>query len=213
MESLVIFVCAPQRSGTSCVSGILQNLGVPMGRSWIRANRGNPRGYFEDHGLKRIAWATLAETLDSPKMKHRKLIQMLRRWLAHRSKEGPIIGAKYPALTMAIPHIVQAWPNVRFIVPERDPEACARSMQFGGAKSGWRQLSLEQKTERFRNAIEQRDKHLEELNCTVLRLKFPDFLQQPEATATSILNFCGIQATQKQFQAACQFMNPGFVHF
>ncbi len=213
MEPLVIFVCAPQRSGTSCVSGILHYLGIPMGRSWIKANRGNPGGYFEDAALRRISWSAVEETLSPRPRNRRNGVQLLRRWLKRRSSDGPIIGAKYPALSMAIPAVVEAWPNVKFIVPVRDPEASARSMHKCGARSGWRLLNLEAKTERFRQAIAYRDKQLQEFGCDVLRLPFPEFTKDPQGTVKAISEFCGISPSESQVQNAINFINPSFVHF
>lgn len=48
---MVIIVLGMHRSGTSMVSGLLQHLGVAMGRQLMEPNPANPKGFFEDRAF------------------------------------------------------------------------------------------------------------------------------------------------------------------
>src|SRR5215470_8966650 len=43
-----IIITGMHRSGTSLVSGLIQQAGIHIGEKLIAANSANPRGYFED---------------------------------------------------------------------------------------------------------------------------------------------------------------------
>ena len=54
-----VFVVGMPRSGTSCVAGVLQILGVDFGKNLFPANQFNEKGYFEDYFVHKMTWEML----------------------------------------------------------------------------------------------------------------------------------------------------------
>lgn len=203
--STVIMICAPQRSGTSCVAGILNALGIPMGFSWRGADNGNPTGYFEDTLLRDIAQASVPETLEDTRLNtFEDRVQLFRQWVEIRSADGPVIGGKYPALCTCVAEIVAAIPDVRFIVPERSSQDCANSMHA----RRWAHLSWFEKRVRFQMAINQRDADIKASGAPVLRFPFAGMIQQPDVIVRQIAAFCEVPLTA----AAISFIKPQLNH-
>ena len=205
MPNTVIMVCAPQRSGTSCVAGILDAIGVPMGRSWRGADNGNPTGYFEDTLLRDIAQASVPETLEDTRLNtFEDRVQLFRQWAETRSADGPVIGGKYPALCVCVPEIIAAIPNVRFIVPSRSSRDCASSMHA----RRWAHLSWIEKRLRFQLAINERDDAIAASGIPVLRFPFAEMIQHAGVIVQRIADFCQMPLTAK----AISFIKPQLNH-
>ncbi|MDA1051012.1 MAG: sulfotransferase [Planctomycetota bacterium] len=127
----MVAVLGHYRGGSSCVAGVLHQLGVSMGEKLLPPDRLNPHGYFECLRLHRLCHRffdhpSLARRLPSPQM-----IGLLRQWAYHRSLANPqasFLGAKHPSLCCLGEDLAAAWPRRRFIVVDRPPDEIVASI-------------------------------------------------------------------------------------
>lgn len=98
------------RSGTSTVAGILYYLGVKMGKTFLHANERNPMGYYEDVDV--IEALNEGKVMDTLKSKQKKVP-----W-----------GVKILSLVHYYKEILKEFPNVQFVIVNRDKEKTMRSL-------------------------------------------------------------------------------------
>lgn len=146
----IIVVLGMHRSGTSLVAGMLDRLGVHMGRYLVPARGDNPRGFFENqeivevhkrlNRLLRRRPMTLAGTLPMPDgwlahpgvARYRaQLVEILRAELA-AAGAGPF-GFKDPHTARFLPLWQQVFAELslqpRYVVATRNPAAVAESLR------------------------------------------------------------------------------------
>lgn len=155
MAEGALIVAGMHRSGTSMVGGMLAAAGVRMGRRLIRADRSNPRGYFEDadvvafHGTlfeaalsgvdgapaqgPHVDWGFVeGRTLDPRALEA--AVPAARRLVEERRSEGGLWGFKDPRTTVLLPFWERLVPDARYLLVYRFPWEVADSMQRGGAE-------------------------------------------------------------------------------
>ena len=211
---LMIAVCGFIRCGTSCTAGILSQLGVPMGQSWLRPNPKNPRGFYEARGLHIIRAASFTPLLFAkPLNTHRDRVRLLKKWLAVRVRQsGPVIGGKLPGLCLMVPDMLAAWPQVKFIIPER-PAAEMVASRMRNRKRVLSEAENARLVAHVQEVLDTRDKALAEGNADVLRYPFTDLINSPAMTIDKIIAFCGLTPTTEQRDAAIAFVDPQLVHY
>jgi hypothetical protein len=204
----LVAVVGPPRSGTSCVAGVLQRLGVSMGREFQKPDSGNPTGYYEALGLKRF----LEGTFRGPELHQARasgsIVRWLRKWVSGRTTDEEVVGAKHLHLCLIVPELVEAAPVVKIITLDRPISSITASLQrmnwwIAQRKSGVMPIKL----------IEKRDTDLRRLNPPTLRLAFDDVLASPSEAVDSIISFVGITPTSAQRTNAIQFIDPKLNHF
>src|SRR5208283_1441635 len=195
-------------SGTSCVAGVLESLGVPMGKSWIGPQPGNPKGLFEDRLLRVIANASVHENMDERrKNTHEDRVRLFREWLARRMNDGAVIGGKYPALSVLVKEMAEAIPALRIIVPERPAIECARSWHERNPQS-----NIDRRCQIIQEAMNYRDAALDNLSVPVLRINYAEMTRRPKWAISQITEFCELLPSQQQIAAAIAFIDQKLNH-
>lgn len=215
MKSLptVIAVCGLPRSGSSCLSGVLQHIGIPMGHSWLRPSKGNPKGFFEDRGLNEIRKACGGHEIWShPEIiRPQRTIRLLRQWRRHRAGDGPVIGGKLPPfLARIIPEMNAAWPgDLRVIIPERPIMDSAKSASPGRF---WKNMPPKDIYKLFIPVVEKQNADIERLGVPCLRIPFTDLLYSTDEVICRLIHFCDVRPTSGMITAALHFVDPRLNH-
>jgi hypothetical protein len=208
----VIMVLGIHKSGTSCMAGMLASLGLPMGKSGIRANRKNPKGYFECRLLRKlmircghVEFPNRAFTVP-----FRRRVRLLRKWRLARSANGPRIGAKLPAMGNMVPELHAAFEGKwKVIVTERPIADSVKSRQYRRAHH----QSAETITSQFTQLATRRDTELRRLGVAVLRVDFATMMQSPALIVDQLIAFVGLSPTAEQRAQAIAFVEPKLNHF
>lgn len=193
------------RGGTSCVTGVLQRLGVALGAHLKAANANNPTGFFEDDLLGEVCRNIFKEPWLVREVGSEEAIPLLRWWASKRCREVPkdstYLGGKHPILCMLVPELIQAWDNPKFIVVDRTLEESKRSLQNAGW--GWPVEAIDYVLPRM---LSQRDQALQESDASHLRVDFSDLRLNPELVVERILSFLELESSPNQRQAAIEFV-------
>ena len=201
MERPIVAVLGSFRGGTSCVAGTMHALGISMGRGMRGPARANPKGFFEGPALARICRAAIHEPKLIQQLPDSEIVDRLAQWFANRQQQtDSMIGAKHPLLCMMVPHMLTAWPGVRFVRVIRPASESSRSL----SRLRWFP------PERCRNVpaelVAARDAALESksaVKCT--DLNFADLLSEPATQVDRLIASIGIRPTAAQRAAAIAF--------
>ena len=207
----VIAVLGSARSGTSCTAGILNTLGVSMGRFFVPANTKNPTGYFESTDLRmllqQIFQGSLAngfQTRQSPD----NIVKALQRHIAFRKDDGDPLGVKHPWLCLLVSEMAQAWPNLKVVSVQRDIDSIVASMSESQSAS----INDEQRRKAVTQLLATRDAELARLNIPTLAINYADILANPTKAVNDLAAFAGISPTQDQIAAAVAFVDSSLNH-
>jgi hypothetical protein len=202
-EQEIIVVLGSFRGGTSCVAGILDRLGISMGRETIHVDATNPKGYFECKRLHRLCrrvfdYPSLGRKLTSPE-----IIAQLRYWANRRSTQESkpkMIGAKHPTLSCLGPEITVAWPKARFVVVDREPSEILESIDR--TRWGWSRIEAMLATNRLLSA---RQAFLSSLSAdSFCRIDFRKLRSDRETEVDRLIKWLGIHTTLEQRTAAVE---------
>jgi len=193
----VVAVVGQFRGGTSCVAGILHNLGVSMGRQLMKPGKANPYGFFEALPLARTCRRAFKEPWLKEQIPYRQRVAQLRAWAEGRHRHGRVIGAKHPTLCLMIPDIAEAWPELRIVAVERP--AAESEASIARHNWGW---PPEARQTVLRNMIATRDAALPAAKVPVCRLPFREVLADPPAAVDRLIEFAEISPTPEQRAAA-----------
>ncbi len=208
---IVIMVCAPPRSGTSAVAGVMHHLGIPMGAWGGRRGPANPTGFFEDQLLQKIANLSIDEVWgEDYKNSFTERVGLFHWWLKKRSNDGPIIGGKYPRLCAMVPAMKAAIPNLRVIVPLRDAAESAKSFNSRRWPSN---VPRDKIADAIQRTCEKRDAAIKRLKITSLRFPYKELVSDTRKIVAEIIAFCGIKPTAEQIESAVDFINPKLNHY
>ncbi|MGE5833093.1 MAG: hypothetical protein ACM4AI_01310 [Acidobacteriota bacterium] len=134
------------RSGTSALSGVLQRLGLPVPRTPLPADEGNPAGYaesaalaaFHDRLLQAVgsrwdAWVRLGpEWVDSPDAV--RFVDECRSLITQEFGDAPLFVVKDPRLCRLVPFWMRVLKAASItpaaIIPIRSPFEVARSLEI-----------------------------------------------------------------------------------
>ena len=208
-EETVIAVLGAFRGGTSCVAGILNYLGVPMGSTFIPSDEMNPEGYFECLDLHRIC----SRTFEYPSMARMiPKIQtegLLRRWVRKRielSSKMQVVGAKHPSLCCLGNEMQNAWPNCKFVVVDRPVSAIVDSILR--TTWGWNDEEAMLNT---MTVLQQREEFLK--HCSIdqyLRVDINALRSAPEPQVTRIAQWLSIPIDAEKIACAVSHVAPLF---
>lgn len=211
-DAKILMVLGVHRSGTSCVAGILDKLGVPMGVSVPFSNPANPKGLFEDVLLRNIRIACGDREFvgeDIPTIPYHARVSMFRVWEHDRRKDGRVIGGKLPALCGMVQEMDDAWHGRwKAIVTERpiDDSAMSRAKRQ-------RHLPQEYIANQLATLANQRDSDLSRRRVPTLRINFAALMSHPEDIVAALIAFCGLHPTPKQRADAIGFVDNRLNHF
>ncbi len=196
----MVVVTGPNRSGTSCVAGVLHTLGVSMGKEFIPTNKRNSAGYFEDTTL----WEF---TQPRPRRKHtdEQITEWFHNWAKTR-QEAPIVGCKHPRLCNMLPQMAEVWPKLKVIAISRPAADIAASLH----RAGWG--GKRHRVGEMKRLQENRDEALSSLQIPSLSLEYNRVVQEPETIVDEIISFLGIEPTDEQRRAAIAHVDPSMRH-
>ena len=200
----MIVVAAPHRSGTSCVAGVLHNLGVSMGSDLYPAmpNR-NAMGFFESTELMQYLESITRPTGYAGFTNTREQrVAWLRRWADTRT-ESQIIGCKSAMLCLMISELKEVWPDLKVITVERPLADVAMSIR----QQGWNHL-----IPHVQGWKERRDAAIVQENLPVLRLKYYDLLDNPGPMIDKLAKFAGVTPTADDVRLAHAFVRKNLCH-
>lgn len=145
MKTKFLVVWGMGRSGTSVLARALQVFGADLGENLFRADRGNPKGYFEDLDLMRLnrsmlaelglAWDSLAAVSEeqAQDLADKGYLELAAAFLKDREKAGGMVGLKEPRMTILLPFWRMAFARAEItpcsFIAFRHPLSVAASLQ------------------------------------------------------------------------------------
>lgn len=197
----IVAVLAHYRGGSSCVAGVLHQLGVSMGENLLTPDPLNPRGYFECTKFHKLCHRffdhpSLARRLPSPQM-----IGLLKQWASQRSFANPqaaFFGVKHPTLCCMSDEIAEAWPKRRFVVVDRSHDDIVASILR--TSWGW---GRDEALINVATIEEQRERLLSQCNPSdVLRIDYEKLRIFPRSEIQRIVDHLAINVDSSAFEAA-----------
>lgn len=203
----VVAVLGPFRSGTSCIAGMLHNLGVSMGEAFEPPQPYNPKGNYEALWLAKMCREFFREPEMRESVPYVERVKRLRKWLTDRSGIGgrSIIGAKHPTLCLMVRDIAEAWPKLKIIAVDRPVEESINS----ALAVGW----LPTAETVIPAMVKARDDALTALNLPVLRVHYHEVIENPQDVCERLIAFCGIRPQKVQIDSAIAFVEKGLKRF
>lgn len=217
-----VLVLSLPRSGSSCVAGILDRLGVSMGESHLsKPNAANPIGYYQDDRWTRLnadvgGWGYSTKTVESitaeQKAAYRRLIT--------ECEKKPIWGVKHPRLCFVSQFIWPLLVDMRMIAIHRPFADVVQSLvRYSEINAGGSQILSRGEAEgiitRWKNAYEQR---MAEYPTEIYHIDYYDLLQKPKDQVSKLASFCfegygGLRPDKIQMDNATGFVQDGLRHF
>lgn len=206
-----IIVLGMHRSGTSAVAGVMNHLGVDMGRVG-EPMPDNPRGHWEDLDLMALnrdllklaggEWY-LPPPHQAVMAAGEGMADRLADWWNLRSSSGPW-GAKDPRLCLTLDAWLAQKPvsvRPRYVVVSRNPWASAKSLEkrHGGQLSLWFTL-----TGYYLNNLGQK---LDDLG-DFLPMQFENLIARPRDEVARLADWLGVEVTDQ----ALEFVEPELDH-
>lgn len=207
-----VAVIGLHRSGSSCLAGVLHNLGLHLGNKFTgyEANGG-----FEAAGLATICEQAYRFPSISPTGDMAKAEGKLRNWIAAKRREakakGTIAAGKYPHLcAMGDVLIRAAGPGLKILHIQRDIDASIRSLQDRGQKyTGWLHTTPEQAESVQRWLWDQKEQLLAKVSSAdQLTVEYTALLARPQEQIQRIVAWMGITPTEQQVQGAGAYVQP-----
>ena len=220
--SRAILVMGIPRSGTSCVAGILHQLGVNMGAGHFQSkDKFNQRGYFED-----LRWRMLTQRMTGRGYSLRaatlttvpKGIRRGYRKLARQCSQEPLWGVKDPWFCFvpgraAWTQIRKAGTDVRMVIVRRDLQASRQSVakhlrssygsrygRAGHIVRAWYAASV---------------MRLAEFDGPVLEIHYEELIDEPGAYVRELWAFVshGMDIKAPDFGPVAKWVTPSLQHF
>jgi hypothetical protein len=216
MKNIVV-VTGPLRSGTSCLTGLLERCGFDLGRN-IRVARvpteHNPRGHFEPDLLFTINACLLSEVEMKDGIFYVPDAQALTELAAKRQRYFQLFLRKFdgqlckdPLFCLTLPLWERHWPALRqAIYCLRHPLAVARSMEkrYGISLEHGLQLWHTYTTRFFQGTN----------RCEIFVFDFDAFQHQPQAVLAQLLVWLGRPQPEPEFQKQLAgYWEATFVHW
>ena len=222
-----VMVIGVQRSGTSCVAGVLHRLGVNMGEGYFQqGDKNNQKGYWEDRRWQKINKdisgnypAGLYYDVRQPKSIGPKQLARYKA-LIDECKDQPIWGFKNTRSCFTAQFFWPFLEDVRLVVTQRDPEHSARSIKEHSRVSHRGRLAMTIQearvhTEVFRAALQQRLQAFKGPVHTVnyRRLIATNKIEEVQALADFCFEGLDITPTEAQFKAARKSLYERMDHY
>jgi len=205
-----VVVLGMHRSGSSMVAGVLNRLGVDMGRNFVRQSWSNPVGHFEDKDFVQLNKSILKEAggswhkpptneeikvqKDNFKIPIKELIE---------KKTSLLWGWKDPRNSLTIGLYLPYLNNPYFIVCHRGFQDIAKSLKRRNRIEFEKGIRL---AEIYEERIE--DFFITNLNLRRLDIVYEEMLTDRERILRNIVDFLGIQVSQKIYKNAQDMVLP-----
>lgn len=141
-----IMVLGMHRSGTSALGGILDGLGISMGKKLVAASKNNKKGYFENENIVHfnndILFPMLGQKADDLELLHKnwendesiqKLYPLAKEIIKNDYTGQKLFGLKDPRMCILFPFWEKVLSEldimIKVILPYRDPMEVYRSLQ------------------------------------------------------------------------------------
>ena len=210
MEKLskVIVILGMHKSGTSMVAGVLEKLGVNMGKELLGPHWSNPLGHFENVKFVNLNERILKEakgSWDNPP-KEENILSLKEKFFEEIEKliekeESEIWGWKDPRTSLTIELYLPYLKNPHFFVCHRNIKAIAEELKE-------RDNMEIVKGEKLAKLYEKRiDEFFQKYpKSKKLDIYYEEFVSAPTIGLKKMINFLEIKPTQKQFQEALNFI-------
>ena len=127
-----IIILGTPRSGTSCIAGILHNLGIHMGYRLKCGDAWNPIGYYQDEDIEAILHKYLGDW-QFPKWTTMQTSAEVKQWAQNRAEENRVWGVKSNRLVYYLQSFLEGAGPTKIILTKRNIEHSKASWQ---ARSG-----------------------------------------------------------------------------
>lgn len=214
----IVVVLSPHRSGSSCVAGILHNLGWLMGKRLRKQNLNNPSGFFEPVRFCNKLRSMYKERLflqkggELSELKELWAPEGLRqktmiKWMVEMQKLAAKklcvgVGMKHPIMCLAVEDWLQAWgSDVKVILNERplvDRVASLRCTGWSVDSAEHVQKVLDAERRRFIGSFEG-DQHW---------VSFESLVKRPFEVIQGLVEFLELEPTAEQLDGAVNIVNP-----
>jgi hypothetical protein len=186
-----VLVLGLPRSGTSCIAGILHNLGVHMGDDLFESDpEWNAKGFFVDRIITEalelinendpITWTLPIDSNNDGRLRIRRIIQ-------DRMSRGIIWGVKNHLIGFLADEFLNL-PDIKLIITQRPLEK---------SKESWRARANDPNTEeRYAKLIEVHNAQLAIANVPKLIVEFDQLVDNSEITIQGIANFVGLPVNE-----------------
>jgi|GEM_PF-857978 len=207
-----VVVLGMHRSGTSLIAGVLEKLGVNMGKRQVGVHWSNPLGHFEnidfvkmDDKILEKAGGSWDDPPEFAKILELKKDQKLMKEIEEvvRKNEDTIWGWKVPTTSLTIELYLPFLINPHFIVCYRDPEAIARSLKKRDDMDREKVLQL---ADHYIKSIKEFFRRHRELKY--IEINYEDVVKNPEEAIRKIIDFLGIRPTQEQINNVLSLVLP-----
>ena len=214
----VTAVTGPMRSGTSCLTGLLEQCGVDLGRQ-VRILRNptemNPKGHFEPDLLFTINERLLVEVPHGPwSIFHVPEEQALAELAAKRERYFQLFIRKFdgelfkdPLMCLTLPFWERHWPDLQHVIfCLRHPLAVARSMETRYGLPITQGLELwHTYTSRF---------FLATTRCRIFVFDFDAFIEAPAAVFVPLLEWLELPLREEEPDRRLDgFFTKEYVHW
>jgi hypothetical protein len=209
------------RSGTSCVAGVLHQLGVDMGAGHFQPKDwANPRGYFEDMRWRLVTqritgrgYSLRAASLESIGHGQRKLYRQLARQCAQRR----LWGMKDPWLCFVArfiwPILEQQGVEVRLVVTSRAREASIASVKGHLYKTYRGQGDAERIIDTWQAGLDRQIKEWAGRGPAIV-MPYDDLIRAPREKTKYLADFAyqGIGRVNGSIETAARWVTPQLNH-
>ncbi len=207
-----VVVLGMHRSGTSLVAGILEKLGVNMGKRQVGVHWSNPLGHYENIDFVKMddkilekaggTWDNPPEISDILRLtSDEKLMSEIEKVV--RINEDTVWGWKVPTTSLTIELYLPFLTDPHFVVCYRDPEAIARSLKKRDDMDREKALQL---TDHYIKSIKEFFRRHPELKY--IEIHYEDVVKNPEEAIRGLIDFLGIRPTQEQINNALSLVLP-----
>ncbi len=207
-----VVVLGMHRSGTSLVAGMLEKLGVNMGKRQVGIHWSNPLGHYENIDFVKMddkilekaggTWDNPPEISDILKLKSDKNLMSEIEEVVRRN-EDKIWGWKVPTTSLTIELYLPFLVNPYFVVCYRDPEAIAKSLKKRDDMNREKALWL---TDIYVRSIKEFLRKHPELKY--IEIHYEDIIKNPEIAVQKLIDFLKITPTQEQINNALSIVLP-----
>jgi len=224
-----VFIVGIGRCGSSCLTGVLHIMGLPLGDKLLAANNMlNPTGFFEHRDMLKLNSKMLKELgtqyLEGKKTRYIRwnkeprfleFKNVIKEKLAKHFKDQPFFGLKDPRLSMLLPLYTAAARELGYEVKTifiiRNPEGSMTSWQ--NAKL-FARLSKEEILNKFTIYLTSMISHLKEQSeSDYLVVQYEDLLDDAQKEVTRMSQFIPqLNANTQTRSAIAQFIDVNLNH-
>lgn len=217
--STCVLVMGRGRSGTSCVAGVLHNMGVNMGERLKEANVNNSMGFFEDLDFLEFHMDLIDEQWENPKIEMSPEQMAKYQQLISIKQEQPLWGVKDPLLCFMFPTFEGLCESaIKVIDVHRPIEQSAQSIVSRSHR--WREviddvgecpiISMDEAMLICKRYDEAKDESLKHVSAeTLYHVDFDQLTKNPKEHVEKIRLFLNLDVS---IEKAVEFVSPPLKH-